>query len=76
MLEKLNEQLDCLGQEPSRSPRRALETSDTSRDGLDNSWSRRKVLSKKIYPMKKSYGADELGNLFVFGLTNANNVPT
>ena len=72
---ELNEVLDRLKQGPSQSPQR-VETSDTSGDETDASQVRRKVLSKKMYRMKKVYAATELGRFFVTGPSDAANMPS
>ena len=75
LLAELNEVLERLKQGPSQSPHR-VETSDTSGDETDASQRRRKVLSKKIFRMKKVYAATELGRFFVLGPSDAANMPS
>ena len=75
VLAELNEVLDRLKQGPSQSPQR-IETSETSRDETNASKGRRKILSKKIFRMKKVYAATELGRFFVTGPLDAANMPS
>ena len=49
---------------------------DTSGDETDANKGRRKNLSKKIFRMKKVYGATELGRFFVTGPSDAANKPS
>ena len=74
LLADLSEVLDRLKQEPSQSPQR-IETSDTGGDETDANKGRRKILSKKIFRMKKVYAANELGRFFVTGPSDAANMP-
>ena len=60
---------------PSQSSQR-VETSDTSGDETDASQGHRKVLSKKIFRMKKVYAATELGRFFVTGPSDAAKMPS
>ena len=75
LLAELNEVLDRLRQGLSQSPQR-VETSDTSGDETDASQGHRKVLSKKIFLMKKVYAATELGRFIVTGPLDAANMPS
>ena len=71
LLTELNKILDRHGQWPSQSPQRAPETFDTSSDESDKSRSCWKILSKKRYRMKKTYGMDEFDKFFVTGPIDA-----
>ena len=67
--------LNRLKQGPSQSPQR-VETSDTNADETDASKGRRKILSKKIFRMKKVYAATELGRFFVTEPSDAAKMPS
>ena len=70
-----NKVLDRLKQGPLQSSHR-VETSDTSGDETNASQGRRKVLSKRVFRMKKVYAATELGKFFVTGPSDAANIPS
>ena len=72
-LAELNEVLDKNGQGQRRSPRRILETADTSGDESDFNVSRPEFLFKKTFKLKISQGADEFVKFFITGTKNAVN---
>ena len=74
LLAELYEVLERLKQGPLQNPK-SIETSDTRGDETDASKGRRKILSKKIFRMKKVYAATELGRFFVTGPSDAANMP-
>ena len=74
LLTELKEVLNRLKQGASQSPQR-VETSGTSGDETDTSKGRRKILSKKIFRMKKVYAATELGRFFATRPSDAANMP-
>ena len=67
LLSQLDEVLDKLSQGPSTSCLLIVDTMDTSGEDTDTSQPRRRVRSKRIFKMKKSYATDELTRFFVTG---------
>ena len=58
------------------SGRLVADTSDTSADESEASHPRRRVGSKRTFKMKKVWGADEVGRLFVTGAKDAASEPS
>ena len=54
----------------------AVETSDSSADESEASHSRRRVRSKRTFKMKNVWGANEVGQFFVTGATDAAGKPS
>ena len=73
---ELDAVLQHLGQSTVRPGVHAVETSDSSADESEASHSRRRVRSKRTFKMKKAWGANELGQFFVTGATDAAGKPS
>ena len=73
---ELDAVLQHLGQNTVRPGVHAVETSDSSADELEASHPRRRVRSKRTFKMKKVWGANELGQFFVTGATDAAGKPS
>ena len=54
----------------------AADTIDTGADESEASHPRRRVWSKRTFKMKKAWGADEVGQFFVTGATDAAGKPS
>ena len=65
-----------MGQNTARSGVHAVETSDSSADESEASNSRRRVRLKRTFKMKKVWGANEVGQFFVTGATDAAGKPS
>ena len=76
MFTELDAVLQHLGQSTVRPGVHAVETSDSSADESEASHPRRRVRSKRTFKMKKVWGADELGQFFVTGATDAAGKPS
>ena len=61
---ELDAVLQHLGQSTVRLGVHAVETSDSSANESEASYSRRRVRSKRTFKMKKVWGANELGQFF------------
>ena len=59
-----------MGQGVAPSGSHVVDTSDTIAEESDASHPRHRVSSKRTYKMKKVWGADEVGRLFVTGATD------
>ena len=68
--------LQHLGQITARPGVHAVETSESSADESDVDHSRRRVRSKRTFKMKKVWGANEVGQFFVTGATDAAGKPS
>ena len=68
--------VELMEQSSPRTAPHTFETTDTSGDETKKSEPRRKVLSKRMFKMKKMSEADELGCFFVTGPTNASGKPS
>ena len=73
---ELDAVLQHLGQSTVRPGMHAGETSDSSADESEASHPRRRVRTKRTFKMKKVWGADELGQFFVTGATDAAGKPS
>ena len=73
---ELDAVLQHLGQSSARPGARAVETSDSSADESEASHSRRRVRLKRTFKMKKVWGANEVGQFFVTGATDAAGKPS
>ena len=76
MFTELDAVLQHLGQSTARSGVHAVETIDSSADESEASHSRRRVRSKRTFKMKKVWGANEVGQFFVTGATDAAGKPS
>ena len=76
MFTELDAVLQHLGQSTARSVVHAVEASDSSADESEASHSRRGVRSKRTFKMKKVWGANEVGQFFVTGATDAAGKPS
>ena len=76
MFTELDAVLQHLGQSNVRPGVAAVEKSDSSADESEASHPRRRVRSKRTFKMKKVWGADELGQFFVTGATDAAGKPS
>ena len=65
-----------MGRSTARSGVHAVETSDSSADESEASHSRHRVRSKRTLKMKKVWGANEVGQFFVTGATDAAGKPS
>ena len=65
-----------MGQSTARSGVHNVETSDSSANESETSHSRRRVRSKRTFKMKKGWGANEVGQFFVTGATDAAGKPS
>ena len=72
---ELDAVLQLLGQSTARPGVQAVETSDSSADESEASHSRRRARSKRTFKMKKVWGANEVGQFFVTGATDAAGKP-
>ena len=76
MFTELDAVLQHLGQSSARPGAHAVETSDSSADESEASHSRRRVRLKRTFRMTKVWGADEVGQFFVTGATDAAGKPS
>ena len=76
MFTEIDAVLQHLGQSTARPRVHAVETSDSSADESKASHSRRRVRSKRTFKMKKVWGTNEVGQLFVTGSTDAAGKPS
>ena len=76
LFKELDAVLQHLGQSTARPGVHAVETSDSSADVSEASHSRRRVSSKRTFKMKKVWGANEVGQFFVTGATDAAGKPS
>ena len=76
MFTELDAVLQHLGQSTARPGVHAVETSDSSADESETSHSRRRVRSKRTFKMEKVSGANEVGQFFVTGATDAAGKPS
>ena len=65
-----------MGQGAALSGLHVADTNDTSADESEASRPRRRVRSKRMYKMKKIWGADEVGRFFVTGAKDAAGKPS
>ena len=65
-----------MGQSTARPGVHAVKTSNSSADESEASHSRRRVRSKRTFKMKKVWGANEMGQFFVTGATDAAGKPS
>ena len=75
MFTELDAVLQQLGQSAARPGPYVADTSDSSADESEASHSRRRVRSKRIFKMKV-WGANEVGQFFVTGATDAAGKPS
>ena len=73
---ELDAVLQHLGQSTARPGVHAVETNDSSPDESEASHSRRRVRLKRTFKMKKVWGANEVGQFFVIGATDAAGKPS
>ena len=73
---ELDAVLQRLGQSSAGPGVPAVEMSDSSADESEVSQSRRRVRSKRTFRMKKVWGANEVGQFFVTGATDAAGKPS
>ena len=73
---ELDAVLKHLGQSTVHPGVHAVETSDSSADESEASHPRRRVRSKRTFKMKKAWGANEVGQFFVTGATDAAGKPS
>ena len=73
---ELDAVLQQLGQSAARPGPHVADTSDLSADESEASHSRRRVQSKRTFKMKKVWGANEVGQFFVNGATDAAGKPS
>ena len=73
---ELDAVLKHLGQNTVHPGVHAVETSDSSADESEASHPRRRVRSKRTFKMKKAWGANEVGQFFVTGATDAAGKPS
>ena len=73
---ELDAVLQHLGQSAAHPGPRVVDTSDSSADESEASYSRRRVRSKRTFTMKKVWGANGVGQFFVTGATNAAGKPS
>ena len=71
MFTELDAVLQHLGQSAARPGPRVVDTSDSSADESDATYSRRRVRSKRTFKMKKVWGANEVCQFVVTGATDA-----
>ena len=76
MFTELDAVLQRLGQSAARPGPHVADTSDSSADKSEASHSRRRVRSKRTFQMKKVWGANEVGQFFVTGATDAAGKPS
>ena len=76
MFTELDAVLQQSGQSAARSGPHGVNTSDSSADESEVSHSRRRVRSKRTFKMEKVWGANEVGQFFVTGATDAAGKPT
>ena len=76
MFTELDAVLQHLGQSTARPGVHAVETSDSSVGESEATHSRRRVRSKRTFKMKKVWGANEVGQFFVTGATDAAGKPS
>ena len=76
MFTKLDAVLQQLGQSAAHPGPHDADTSDSSNDESEASHSRRRVRSKRTFKMKKVWGANEVGQFFVTGATDAAGKPS
>ena len=76
MFTELDAVLQHLGRSTARPGVHAAETSNSSADESEASHSRRRVRSKRAFKMKKVWGANEVGQFFVTGATDATGIPS
>ena len=76
MFTELDAVLQQLGQSTARPGPHVADTSDSSADESEASHSRRRVRSKRTFKMKKVWGANEVGQFFVTGATDAAGKPS
>ena len=65
-----------MGKSTARPGVHAVETSDSSADESEAGHSRRRVRSKRTFKMKKVWRANEVGQFFVTGATDAAGKPS
>ena len=68
--------LQHLGQSAARPSPHAVDTCDSGADESEASHSRRRVRSKRTFKTKKVWGANEVGQFFVTGATDAEGKPS
>ena len=76
MFTELDAVLQQLGQSAARPGPHVADTSDSSADESEASRSPRRVRSKRTFKMKKVWGANEVGQFFVTGATDAAGKPS
>ena len=76
MFTELDAVLQHLGQSAARPSPHVVDTSDSSADESEASHSRRRVRSERTFKMKKVWGANEVGQFFVTGATDAAGKPS
>ena len=76
MFTELDAVLQHLGQSTARPGVHAVETSESSADESEVDVSRRLVRSKRTFKKKKVWGANEVGQFFVTGATDAAGKPS
>ena len=73
---ELDAVIQHLGQSAARPAPHVVDTSDLSADESEACHSRRRVRSKRAFKMKKVWGANEVGQFFVTGATDAAGKPS
>ena len=76
MFTELDAVFQQLGQSAARPGPHVADTSDSSADESEASHSRRRVRSKRTFKTKKVWGANEVGQFFDTGATNAAGKPS
>ena len=76
MFTELDAVLQQLGQSAAHPGPHVADTSDSRADESEASHSRRRVRSKRTFKMKKVWGANEVGQFFVTGATDAAGKPS
>ena len=76
MFTELDAVLQQLGQSAARPGPHIADTSDSSADESEATHSRRRVRSKRTFKMKKLWGANEVGQFFLTGATDAADKPS
>ena len=76
MFTELDAVLQQLGQSYAPPGPHVVDTNDSSADESEASHSRRRVRSKRTFKMKKVWGANEVGQFFVTGASDAAGKPS
>ena len=76
MFTELDAVLEHMGQSAARRGPHVVDTSHLKADESETSRSRRRLRSKRTFKMKKVWGANEVGQFFVTGATDAAGKPS